>query len=222
MDTVSAARRVALAATMIVSPLLIIMGHLLTVPGDEATDAYVADITAAGGRYVPSTVMIAFGVLLLPLACIGLMRFAPRRGGTLVTIGTVLTTIAAVGLGAGNAMFGMVLGSLLPAHPDLAKSVIDAAGNAPAANWGWQLAPLLPAGLVLIAIGLILARELPLWMPIVLGIGALLFFVSGAGGLFTFLLLLPMAVGLAAPGVVLFSRVPARTTADAPRTAVEA
>ncbi|QNE34052.1 hypothetical protein F1C12_02100 [Leifsonia shinshuensis] len=100
----------------------------------------------------------------------------------------------------------MVLGSLLPAHPDLATQVIRIAGDAPAATWQWQLFYLFPIGLVLIAIGLILARRLPVWMPIVLGTGTLLLLVSGAGGLLTFLLLLPLGVGLAAPGVVLLGR----------------
>lgn len=66
------------------------------------------------------------------------------------------------------------------------------------------------------AIGLILARRLLVWMPIVLGVGSLLLLVSGAGGLTTFLLLLPLGVGLAAPGFVLLARAPARRGGSLP------
>lgn len=205
-DGVATTRRVLLGVTMIVAPVVLLLGHLLTVSADEAPDALIRDVSAAGPVYVLSTIMIAFGVLLLPVAFVGMMRFARGRGGTLVTIGAVLSTIAAIGAGAGNAMFGMVLGSLLPAHPDLAKQVIEAAGNAPAATWQWQVFYLFPVGLVVMAVGLILARQLAVWIPIVLGIGALLLLVSGAGGLVTFLTLLPLGIGLAAPGVVLIAR----------------
>ncbi|WP_185277221.1 hypothetical protein [Leifsonia shinshuensis] len=203
---VASARRILLGTTMILAPAILLLGHLLTVPADEPVPALLRDISGKPTLYVLSTIMIAFGVLLLPLSFVGMMRFAPARGGALVTIGAALATIGAIGAGAGNAMFGMVLGSLLPAHPDLATQVIRIAGDAPAATWQWQLFYLFPIGLVLIAIGLILARRLPVWMPIVLGTGTLLLLVSGAGGLLTFLLLLPLGVGLAAPGVVLLGR----------------
>ncbi|MEN2737474.1 hypothetical protein ABCS02_06760 [Microbacterium sp. X-17] len=217
---VSAARRILLGTTMIVTPALLLLGHLLTVPADEPTAALLRDISAKPTVYVLSTIMIAFGVLLLPLSFVGMMRFAPARGGALVTIGAALATIGAVGAGAGNAMFGMVLGSLLPAHPGLAAQVIRLAGDAPAATWEWQAFYLFPVGVVLIAIGLILARRLPVWMPIVLGAGTLLLLVSGAGGLLTFLLLLPLGVGLAAPGFVLLARSPATRGESVPDAAI--
>ncbi len=201
MNRVAATRRILLGVTMVVAPVLLAFGHLLTVSADS--DALVQDIVAAGAVYVPSTIMIAYGVLLLPVAFVGLMRFAPARGGILVTIGAALATIGAVAAGAGNAMFGMVLGSLVPADPDLATQVIKIAGDSPAATWEWQVFYLFPLGLLLMAIGLILARRMPVWMPIALGVGTLLLFVVGAGGLVTFLLLLPLSVGIAAPGVLL-------------------
>ncbi|NNC14015.1 hypothetical protein HII28_19305 [Planctomonas sp. JC2975] len=209
LERVSSTRRVLLALTMLVAPLALVIGHLITVSASEDSDALIRDIIAAGPRYVPSTILIAFGVLLLPVAFVGLMRFAPGRGGILVTIGAALSTIAALGAGAGNAMFGMVLGSLLPGHPQLARQVIEVAGNSSAATWEWQVFYLFPIGLVLMAIGLILARRLPVWMPIILGVGSILLLISGAGGLYTFVMLLPLAVGLAAPGVTLLTRSPA-------------
>jgi MFS family permease len=213
---VAAARRILLGTTMIVAPAILLLGHLLTVPADEPMPALIRDISAKPTLYVLSTILIAFGVLLIPLSFVGMVRFAPARGGALVTIGAALATIGAIGAGAGNAMFGMVLGSLLPAHPDLATQVIRIAGDAPAATWEWQLFYLFPIGMVLVAIGLILARRLPVWMPIVLGAGTLLLLVSGAGGLLTFLLLLPLGVGLAAPGVVLLTGSPAGRDASVP------
>ena len=203
---VATARRILLGSTMIITPALLVFGHLLTVPGSDSPAELIRDVSAGTTLYVLSTIMIAFGVLLMPIVFIGLMRFATSRGGTLVTIGAALATIAGVGVGAGNAMFGMVFGSLLPGHPELARQVITVAGDAPAATWQWQVFYLFPLGLVLMAIGLILARQVPVWMPIVLGVGALLLLVSGAGGLFTFVMLLPLGVGLASPGVLLLTR----------------
>lgn len=204
--SVSTTRRILLGVTMIVAPVLLLFGHLLTVSADSGTDELIQGVSAATTLYVASTIMIAFGVLLLPVAFVGMMRFAPARGGTMVTIGAALATVGAIGAGAGNAMFGMVLGSLLPSHPDLAKQVIAVAGDSAAATWQWQVFYLFPVGLVLMTIGLILARRLPVWVPVTLGVGTLLLLVSGAGGLVTFLELLPLGVGLAAPGVVLIAR----------------
>lgn len=211
VNNVTRWRTILLATSMFIGPLSILAGHLLTVPADEQPTQWVHDISAATGTYVLAQTLIAVGALLLIVNCVGFVRLAAIRGGTLVTIGSVLAGTAALGLGVGNGMFGIVMGALLPAHPSIAVQVATLAGSAPAANLPWLLAPALPAGLVLIAVGLTQARTAPLWLPIMLGLGGLLFLVSGSGGLVTMLLLLPLATGIAGLGVVLLrgTRVPA-------------
>jgi hypothetical protein len=195
-------RTILLAASMFIAPLFILAGHLLTVPADEEPTQWVHDISAATGTYVLAQTLIAVGAVLLIVNCVGFMRLAVSRGGTLVTIGSVLVGTAALGLGVGNGMFGIIMGTLLPAHPSIAAQVATLGGSAPAANLPWLLAPALPAGLVLIAVGLTQARTAPLWLPIILGVGGLLFLISGSGGIVTMLLLLPLAVGIAGLGLV--------------------
>ena len=202
VNNVTRWRTILLAGSMFIAPLFLLAGHLLTVPADEQPTQWVHDISAATGMYVFAQTLIAIGALLLIVNCVGFMRLTPTRGGTLVTIGCVLVGTAALGLGVGNGMFGIVMGTLLPAHPSVAVQVATLAGSAPAANLPWLLAPALPAGLVLIAVGLIQARTAPLWLPIILGLGGLLFFVSGSGGLVTMLILLPLAAGIAGLGIV--------------------
>ncbi len=57
-----------------------------------------------------------------------MVRMSARR---LTTIGGVLAGVALAGLGAGNAMFGIVLGMLTPTHSDLATEVVRVANDAP-------------------------------------------------------------------------------------------
>lgn len=207
-----------LGVSMIAGPLMILVGHLITVPSDMSPTPYIHDIAADPGLFVFSAVLIATGALLLIVNAVGFLRLAPDRGGIIVTIGGVLVSVAALGLGVGNGMFGVVMGSLVPGHPDIARQVVSIASTAPAAGIPWLLAPALPVGLLVVAIGLLQARTVPLWLPIVLGIGGLLFFVSGAGGLVTMLLLVPMAVGIGGLGVAVLTGARARAGATSTRS----
>jgi hypothetical protein len=62
---------------------------------------------------------------------------------------------------------------------------------------------------------------MPLWLAVLLGAGGLLVIVSGAGGVLTFVLLLPLGVALAVPGVLLMrSPVGRNTTVEVPAVTV--
>jgi hypothetical protein len=202
--TLSPARARLLAVSMILSPALILFGHLITVPADSPHPQYVDGVAANWPLYYVSAVMIAGGCLLLPIWCVGVLALTPGRGGAWTAAGSVLATVAAFALGAGNFMFGAVMGGLAPTDRAVALRVAEIADTAPAFGIAWQFAYFLQFGAIALAIGMIRSRRFPLWVPIVLIVGVVLLTFSGTGGWFTFAMLLPFGVGLAAPGVLLW------------------
>jgi hypothetical protein len=216
----SPARVRLLATAMIAGPILILFGHLFTVSADQEPADYISGIAALGPMaYYATAVAIGVGALLLLFWVAGALLLTPGRGGVLTTIGAVLATIGIIPTGAGNFMFGAVMASLVPADQGVARRVAEIADTQLAAGLGWQLMPLMIIGVILIGVGFIRARTVPLWLSIVLIVGSVLVTFSGAGGVMTFLLLLPWCVGLAGVAVVLWRR--AAAPASAPEIASE-
>ena len=143
-----------LAIAMVAGSLGVWAGHLGNVSSTLPPARYVAEISAHHTRFVGTELAIAIGAFLLIPGMAGLMRLAPARGGRWATIGGVLAGIALAGLGAGNLMFGVVLGMLTPVHSDLATQVVRIANDEPLAGLPFLPAPLLTIGLVLVGVGL--------------------------------------------------------------------
>jgi hypothetical protein len=205
---------------MLAGSLLVWVGHLGTFASDQAPASYVAQISAQHTRFVASELLIAIGAFLLIPATAGLMRFAPARGGRFTTIGGILAAVALAGLGAGNLMFGIVLGMLTPAHSDVATELVRIANDAPLAGVPFIPAPLLTIGLILIGVGLLRAGTAPRALAIALMVGGVLVVPSGAGGPTTFVLLAPMCLSITALGAILAARTRAPEEATLPGTTI--
>ncbi len=216
MDDISRLRQRLLAVAMVAGSLCVWIGHLGNSSSTQAPARYVAEISAHHTRFVATELVIAIGAFLLVPGMAGLMRLVPARGGRWATIGGVLAGIALAGLGAGNLMFGVVLGMLTPAHGDVATQVVRIANDAPLAGVPFMPAPLLTIGVILLGVGLLRSKTVPTLLVVVLMVGGILVVPSGSGGLLAVALLAPMCLSIATMGVILSSRT--RTHAPAAAT----
>jgi hypothetical protein len=204
MNGVVRARQGLLAGSMILGPICIVLGHLLSVNSAEAPGQYVRDTSVHHTAFIAGSIIVSAGAFLLIPAMIGAMRLAPGRGGPLVTAGGLLACIAAAALGAGTLMLGLVIGMLTPAHASLALQVDQIGQHSGIGNLPFQLAPGLVIGPILVAVGLWRARLAHRWPAILLAIGTVPLFVAPSGGVLAALLHLPICVAIAGLGLELW------------------
>jgi hypothetical protein len=186
---------------MILGPACILVGHLLNVNSSEAPAQYVRDVSAHHGTFVIGSVVLSAGAFLLISAMTGAMRLAPGRGGTLVTVGAVLTFISAAALGAGTLMLGVVMGTLTPAHAALAVQVAQVGNNSGLGSLPFTISPGIVIGPLLVAIGLYRAKLAHQWPAILLGIAVIPVFVAPSAGVLGAALHLPLCAAIAGLGL---------------------
>jgi hypothetical protein len=204
------------AAAMVATfPTVVAGAYLFSVSDSDSPTRYVADVAAAHDRFVTGGLLLSAGSFLFIPAAIGLLRLARPRGSALVTVGAVLTGIAAAIMGAANLMSTIVQGALTPGHMDLAARVERVADSSAAVNAPYLFAPVLFLGLILAGAGLLVGGFRPRWLPILLIVGAVVIYLFGDGEIGA-VFHAPVTLALAGLGVVLARRSAAESTADEP------
>jgi len=102
---------------MIVAPLCLALGSVLDSTGEPTDVGFLAQVHTDRTAYALSTVLLAFGLALMPFAAAGARQLASGRGATLLRIGWVLTAIGGVAGCASAWMFGV--GHLVASDPSL-------------------------------------------------------------------------------------------------------
>ncbi len=212
--------RLVAVAMLLAAPLVVVGSYLFSVSSSDSPARFVQDIAAAHGRYVLGGLLLTAGAFLLIPSAVGLMRLAQAKARTVVVTGGVMSSIAAAVLGGGYLMMTVIMGSLTPAHADVATRVQQIAATSGLAGLPFVFAPLLVIGLVITGVGLIIGGLRPRWLPILLAVGAVALHFAPDSPLGS-LLHLPVAVAIAGLGVVLL-RGPAPSSAVAPEAAVGA
>jgi hypothetical protein len=162
------------AAACAAVPAVVLGSYLFSVANDDDPARYVQQVSAAHTRFVAGGLLLTVGTFLLVPAALALMRLAGPRGRVVAVTGGVLSGIAATVLGAGYLLITLVMGFLTPAHAVLATQVQRIAGSSTLGALPFLFAPLLVIGLVITAVGLLLGGIRPIWLPIVLAVGAVL------------------------------------------------
>ena len=156
------------AATLVIGAFALVLGAALT-PAEGADSARQAVAVAVEdeGRLLAMAVFYAVAALGLTLGLPCLLSVFSRRGWRLGLVGVGVFSVGVLGTGA----FAMLL--VLLRAMALNSSVSAATADALAADlglavfvYGWVLG--FDAGLVLIAIGLLVARATPAWVPVLL------------------------------------------------------
>jgi hypothetical protein len=185
-DAASARQRTTITRfSLIAAPILLIAGNLLTTPGDSDSPAFLARIAVSSGREQASIICFLFGFTLLVPAAYGLLPYTGKRGSTLASLGTLLTTVGAMAY-AGLECSGIANIGVARSMPAVsAAHIVSNMESVGAAAVIFGLGLALPIGMILVATGLRRARLMPLWVPIATAVGFLIvmFVETTIGGL---------------------------------------
>lgn len=167
-------------ATLIVAPLVILVGRLLNVPhDDQRLTQYVNAIAAGPGRSDLGAALTTLGPALLIAAVLVLTRPARTRTPRLGTVSGALTIVGCVGMacvGAISAAMGQVVRHTEPA---VARTVWD--------HYAHDLAVIdlmvltgIP-GFLLLAVGLYRSHQVPRPAAVLIGLGGAATMVTSEG-----------------------------------------
>lgn len=192
-----------LAGATVLGPLLMIAGMLLEVDegGDDASGAEMLTAIAANGpdRFYASNFLAAIGLALLGAGGLTVMRLVRARGGALATAGGVLSLIAGAAAASGLFMYGAVVSVMTSDGLDreamgaLQDELSEAPQVFPAFGIGFVGGTL---ALLLIAGALLRSRAVPVWLPAVIVLSAVAFFLADSGVL-SALAMVPLLVAYA-------------------------
>lgn len=192
-----------LAGATILGPLLMILGMLLEVDdgGDDVEGAEMLATIAANGadRFYASNFTAAVGLALLGAGGLTVMRLVRARGGALATAGGVLSLIAGAAAATGLFMYGAVVSVMTSEglDQDAMGALQDELSEAP------QVFPAFGIGfiggtlaLLLLAGALLRSRAVPVWVPAIMVVAAVAFFLADTG-LLSALAMVPLLVAYA-------------------------
>lgn len=189
-------RQVVLGAAPIAAGILLVAGMAVTPwegGGSDQLTSYYTQLAAHPARAQISTLLIAFAFLLLVPAFFAMAQLARHRGTKLANAGLVLGTLG-FGLMAGMAAVIDIYDLMLAQHLGVAEAValseqMEALPAVVVVGMTGAFGSTL--GTVLMAVALWRSREIPVWSPALIAVGALVTFFSPPA-------LLPMTLGASA------------------------
>lgn len=192
--------RALLATALATAAVLLLVVPLLSTFGEAATSAEeLSSIAADRGGFTLSHALFAITALLLAAGGAGIAMLVRGGRGTAATrTGAAMVVICSTTLALASWSY-MVAGRVLTADgvdAANAATVLDAGNGDPVIAAAWVLGVGLFIGLIVLAIGLAIARMIPAWHAALIGAGSVLFFLSPGDGWLTTLMCLPLAAGL--------------------------
>jgi len=187
-------KRFGIGLSMILAPLLLGVGFAIHPPVGFASHPPQSTsgaeelriIGATAGRWDVAHVVILVSLVLFIPAVLGVMRFLQRRGAWFGLIGGAFVAIGVVFFAAWVGAEGFASSTLasLPATQQAAlaramHAIIDAKGALSIVD---TTSVLLIGGLLVLAIGLFVARTVGRWMSVTMAVGVLLLIVGASLG----------------------------------------
>jgi hypothetical protein len=192
--------RTAGPVALLLGPVMTVAGFALHPTAESNNRAFVAWIDAHATQWAAAHLLIGIGLGLLSAGIGSALRLADARGATFLTVGVIATAIGTVGMGYDAIAHGM-LGYALTGQPalPLALSVHIQSSflSLPFEAWANVAAVGFPLGVIVLGIGALRSRRIPIWSAIVLMLGPVGIQFAGAGPL-ELLGALPLVIGFAA------------------------
>ena len=176
-------RKNLVAGAMVVAPVMILIGLAIqsSVYSGDNEALYLASIRENADAFWVGNVVAGFGALLLPLVMLGLVHLIRVRKRIYGTVAGTIACMGAFGLGGAWLVgslfeYQMAHESNQAAMVSLEKS-LDSDATAPLiAIWGGFF-----FGMILVTIGLFLARSIPRWTAGLLAVATIGVFLSDGG-----------------------------------------
>jgi hypothetical protein len=179
-------KRLVKGASMTLAPLLLGVGFAIHPPQSTSGAEQLRIIAATSGRWDLAHVIILVSLVLFIPAVLGVMDFMQRRGAWFGLIGGAFVAIGVVFFAAWVGAEGFASSTLasLPADQQAAlapamHAIIDGKG---ALAFVDTTSVLLIGGLLVLAIGLFVARAVPRWMSVAMAVGVLLLVIGASLG----------------------------------------
>lgn len=153
-----------------------------------------------------SRLLTAAGAFLFVPALIGIWSLVPNRarGWLLCLVGGVIFAVGTWCNGLSEAVLGYAVHAATSVDPDAGRPVVlalDELGPI-ALPISYFVVIVFGVGLLLLAVGLLVARTIPIWQPLLLILGALLSFSFAGMGMVSLLTNLPMVASFWGMGVL--------------------
>ncbi len=169
------------AIGLVLGPLLFLLDTLIDPAWANDDAAYLAEVAGHKVRYVIAEVASTFGALIWIVGMIGVMHLLRRRRVTLGQLAAGMVTVGLIGLTASFAfsVFDLAMAdfedraAMVGLHAELGDSL------AYKAYWLTFFSAGTVLGLILLAVALLRRRIVPLWSPILLGVAAVFWHVTG-------------------------------------------
>lgn len=193
------ARTMLCAIALGLSPILLVLAALIEVDTSDNAAKAVAQIAADRNRFLVGNLLFALGVAALVPGALALATLVRARGAAWMTTGACMMALGGGSMAIGIWTYTAVgyLGTENGIDRGAMVSLLHKGNNSPVTGLAWLIGTGALIGMILAAVGLIRARAVPLWQPILLIIGPVLLFTSNGGGVAA-LLTLPLAIALIA------------------------
>ena len=192
------ARRSITLGALAVGPILITVGTALSVDDSGDGVQLIRRVASARGRFYVSDILFALGLALVAVGLSQVYRLAPRRGAGLTTGGGIAMQVGMAAAASGMVLYASAI--YVASDPRLDQTTMgrfqDIASKTSAIGWPFMGFMLFVAGAVVLGAGLIRARTIALWQPILLIVGAALVMVVSGNGIVAAVAGLPLVVAL--------------------------
>ncbi len=194
------ARRTAGPAAVVIGAAARVTGFARH-PGAMASDsAFITLVNAHPAQWAAAHLLIGLGLALLTGGIGSVLRLARGKGARFLTAGVIATAIGTLGMGY-DALAHGALGYALATQPEvplaLSTHIQAAFLSLPFVTWSGLLSIPFPLGVVLLGIGALRSRQVPIWAGVLLLLSPVGIQVAGSGPL-ELLGAAPLLIGFAA------------------------
>jgi len=193
----SRARLILCALALGLAPILLLVGNLVSVSTSDNAAKGVADVAADRNQFVVGNLLFLLGAAALVPGAIALASLVRARGSAWMTTGACMVAVGGGSLALALWSYTLVgfLGTETGVARDSAVAIFDHGDSSLLFGAAWILGIGGLLGMIVAAIGLIRARSVPMWEPILLIIAPIATFFGDDGALGA-LLAVPMLIAL--------------------------
>jgi hypothetical protein len=179
----SRARLILCALSLGLAPVLLTIASLLQLNTSDNAAREAVQIAANRGQFLAGNVLFALGTAALIPGAIALASLVRARGAAWMTTGACM-----IALGGGSlavALWSYTVVGYVGTESGVPRvglvALLDKGNNSVLVGLAWVVGTGALLGMLAAAVGLIRARTVPLWQPILLIIGPVLVFFDGQG-----------------------------------------
>ncbi len=195
----SRARLILCALALGLAPVLLVIASLVSISTSDNAAQGVADVAADRNQFVAGNILFLLGAAALIPGALALASLVRARGSAWMTTGASMMALGGGSIAIALWSYTVVgfLGTESGVARDAAVAMFDHGDSSLLFGAAWVIGTGALLGMIIAAIGLIRARSVPLWEPVLLIIAPVVSFF-GENGVLGAALSIPLAIALIA------------------------